>query len=595
MFLLDAHPSMNTLYPASNAENVTGSTRLSCAKEALEGMVSQLMIQSKSNEVGVIVLNTDPVVKSEDGDPRNPFMTSLTLPTVTKPTVELLRAIRRVECGKKDYDGADICKAMEMAEDALRQRTYKKKYARRLVVFTDAAHRVESENTVILRVIDNLRELECTLTVIGVDFENSATFDEPLAEEKAAVKTENGEQEKESNDDAMSAASDGSETTANDSEDEDEDSDNDDEQVDVQNIKSQNEKLLVSVARLTGGSIMAASTMKEVAEEALGKRIPTSMKSKIQFHIAPGLSLNARRSLLLSKASFPSLKKDAVELDSNGNPALDGNGDVMTYPVKQFTDHYADEKSQEEVSENNRTQGYRYGADYIPMSSVDTEGLRIERSDPSIRILGYVDQSAIPRPFLIGPPYLISGFDSHRVCCAIAALAQGLHRLKKVAICTHFKSKGSGPVVGALYPLEENGKTEPTRLFFVQLPFADDRRPFNLFPLEPALEDSAESRACDDLIDAMMLPPDALRSENIANPSIRSFHKTVKVRAVDPTSTQVVSVRTDDDSADPMSTPADVLMGATSALETFARTFPRREVTEEEVKGKKKKKYWTTE
>jgi len=594
VFLLDAHPSMNAPYP-SNDTNVTGSTRLSCSKEALEGMISQLIIQSKQNEVGVIVLNTEPV-KTEDGymdddDNPNPYLTELSMPCVTRPNVELLQAIRRVQCAKTDYSGADVCQGMAVAEEALRQRTYKKKYARRLVVFTDAAHKVESRNEVILRVIDKLRELECTLTVIGVDFELSAKFEEPLSKDQAAVKTEEKEEtgDGSDSDDAMSD-SDGSETTGNESGDDDDDEE--EEEEDIQAVKGQNEKLLISLARLTGGAIVAASTMKEIAEATLGKRIPKSTKKKIQFHIAPGLTLDARCSLLLSKASFPTLKKEAVQLNANQHVMLDGNGEVMANPVKTFTDHFNPDDKAKEVDESNRTHGYRYGSDYIAMSSVDKQGLRLAQSDPAIRILGYVDQSEIPRSLLIGPPYAISGHDSHRVCCAIAALTQGLHRMKKVAICINFKTKSADPILGAIFPLQEEGKSEPTRLFFIQLPFADDKRPFNLNPLELSAEDSQESRACDDLIDAMMLPPDAIRSEQIANPAIRSFRKTVKSRAVDPFFAEIVTAR-EHHSADSMATPASVMKRASSALETFSSVFPREEVAEDEAKSKKKKNFWT--
>ena len=80
------------------------------------------------------------------------------------------------------------------AEIALRQQTFKKKFACRLVVFADAAHKIESSNEELLQVIDRLRELDCTLTVIGVCFEHSVQFEEPLAADQAAGK---GEEEEE--------------------------------------------------------------------------------------------------------------------------------------------------------------------------------------------------------------------------------------------------------------------------------------------------------------------------------------------------------------------------------------------------------------
>jgi hypothetical protein len=605
VFLLDAHPSMNEPYPSTHDENKSdkSSTRLSCAKDALEGMVSQLMIQSKTNEVGVIVFNSDPVVKmEEDGysDAETPYLRELSNPCVTRPSVDLLRAIRKVECAKTEYSGADVIQAMVAAENRLRHRTFKKKYTRRLVIFTDAAHKFESPNVDLLRLIDKLRELECTLSVIGVDFENSATFEAPLPKDEAAVKSEENDEANENDQDETMSDTDGSNTTTGDDKSEDDD---DDESMDSKEeqgdedeskeIKSQNEKLLISVARLTGGSIAAASTMREITDASLGKRIRKSTKPKILFHIAPGLTLNARRSLLMKKEGFPRLTKEAVVFNQDGNPKVDANGEIMTNPVKTVTAHFDSDDKTEEVVESDRTHGYRYGADYIPMSSVDMSGLRQQgSSEPAVRILGYVDQSSVPRSMLFGEPYAITGHDSHRTCCAIAALALALDRMKKAAICVSFKSRNSDPILGALFPLQEEGQPEPTRLYFLQLPYAEEKRPFNLNPLEPSAKDSAESRACDCLIDAMMLPADTLRSEEIANPALRSFRKTVKARAVDPFFNGIVTVR-DETGTDPMATPGEVLEKAASAIETFATTFPREIVTEEEAKGKKKKKYWT--
>jgi hypothetical protein len=332
--------------------------------------------------------------------------------------------------------------------------------------------------------------------------------------------------------------------------------------------------------------------MKEIAESTLGKRIPRSARKNIQFHIAPGLKIEAKCSLLLSKGPFPSLKKDAIQLDESGQPKIDGNDEVMTNAIVTDTSHWDADNKDVEVPPENRTSAFRYGVDLIPMSSLDYVGLKLTLSDPAIRILGYTEQSTVPRSAMIGSPYAISGGDSHRVCCAIAALSQALHRLHKVAICTFVKTKHADPMLGALFPLQEETKSQPTRLFFIQVPFANDMRQFNMLPLEASLEDTAESRACDNLIDSLMLSPDSLRSEQIANPAIRSFRKTIKNRAVDPSSTAIISAR-DHESLDLMSTPCEVLERAASSLEAFRKTFPRKRVVEPDGNDKKKPRYWT--
>ena len=74
--------------------------------------------------------------------------------------------------------------------------------------------------------------------------------------------------------------------------------------------------------------------MKEVADAVLGKRIPKSMKKSIDFHIAPGLTLDAKCSLLLSRAPFPSLKKQAVQLDKKVNPGETETTKSCSTPVR---------------------------------------------------------------------------------------------------------------------------------------------------------------------------------------------------------------------------------------------------------------------
>jgi hypothetical protein len=89
----------------------------------------------------------------------------------------------------------------------------------------------------------------------------------------------------------------------------------------------------------------------------------------------------------------------------------------------------------------------------------------------------------------------------------------------------------------------------------------------------------------------MMLSPETLRSEQIANPAIRALRKTIKNRAIDPSCTTIISAR-DHESGDPMSTPSEVLKRAASSLEAFRKTFPRERMLQTEERDKKKARYW---
>lgn len=590
VFLLDSSPSMKTPYP-SNETASGSSTRLSCSKSAIEGMLGDLMLRSKTNEATVIVLKTRDTMHHLNHEDF-PNLTVLTDGGVTRPTIELLRRVKDVECmddndTEEDLRG-DLVDGIIVAADALRKRTWGKKYNRRLVIFTDAVHELVIDQEQVLKVVDSLREMECTLTVIGLDFKESAEFEHALPNEKKAK-----------NNDEQSVQSDATAERGSDSDDNDhvkeegdndmetDDEDDDDEEKSPEEKKRETERFLISVARLTGGSVRAASSVQQILASNLGKRIPKSVRRKFEFHIAPGLSFEARFSLLLSKASFPSLKKEAVMFTEDAKPMVNGLGQLMTSEIQVTTDHYDHDNKDIGLSASERTQAYKYGADLIPVGSFDTEGLK-QASPTCIKILGYAPQGNIPKSLMMGPPYGISGDKSQRACSAISALAQALHQMKFMALCTVVKTKDADPILGGLFPLVEDQALKPFRLFLIQLPFAGDVRQL----IMPSLPETnkAEDKVCDQLIDALTLPKDVLRSDKIANPGLRSFHKTVVGRAVNP-NCQVISTR-EKGPEDPMSTPKEILDGAKAGLAAFRNTFTLEKVQETSGKRPKKRQYY---
>jgi hypothetical protein len=182
--------------------------------------------------------------------------------------------------------------------------------------------------------------------------------------------------------------------------------------------------------------------------------------------------------------------------------------------------------------------------------------------------LGYLPLPKVPPELRIGPPYAISGADSRRACAAIAALARALRRENQVGIATMVKSKNADPILIGLFPLEEGNN--PIHLVFLQLPFQGDVPTRALPSFEPSKNASKET-ACDDLIDALMMPDEALDYTRIPNPQIRSFHQTVVQRVLDPNH-PVVSARPE--AGDPISTPNEVLERARPALQAFRKIFP---------------------
>lgn len=511
VFILDSSWSMSSMYGST--------TRLESAKEALVTWISDLMIQSKQNETAVVVLKTTTTDHHLDPD-YFPNITALPSNGITRPSVSLLRDIERVSCSEISNDlRGDLMDGLVVAADAMRRRTLGKMYQRSIVILTDACHKVVIDEEQVLQVVDALRDMKCKLHVIGLDFVESAVFEEALPEsEAAAVK------EEDMSDDDISE-----------SDDEDEAAD------DSADSQRETERFLISVARLTGGSVQAAHSLHQILRHKLGKRATTSTRRKCSLLVAPTIDpLPVRVSLLVSKTSMPTLKKEATLLDENNEPLRDGLGNLITSELACTTDHFDSVNKLIGIDETGRTKAVKFGTDWIPLNDFDLQGLK-ERSEVNITILGYTDQSNIGRGYCIGPSYGVSGGESVRSCAALSALAQAMDRLKTCAIGTHVKTQNADPILVALFPLvDKNGTTETHHLVLVQLPYCGDVQKLLTRPLDEHVISAHES-VCDDLIEALMLPAEALDSTLIPNPAIRSFRRTLVQRAIHPECTTTVA------------------------------------------------------
>lgn len=79
-------------------------------------------------------------------------------------------------------------------------------------------------------------------------------------------------------------------------------------------IKQENEKMLISLTKWTGGGVFAASNMQQIFAFSCIKRVPRSTRTKLDLLIAPDLCVTAYTSLLVSKANILSLKRETTIL-----------------------------------------------------------------------------------------------------------------------------------------------------------------------------------------------------------------------------------------------------------------------------------------
>ncbi|GAX19855.1 ATP-dependent DNA helicase 2 subunit 2 [Fistulifera solaris] len=541
VYIIDASSSMNRFYTSKE-------TRLDCAKQAVIDSVSDLMLQSKTNEVCVIVCKTkatahhkiDPGTDLAEEEPPFPHLTELS-DGIQCPTAQLLRDIATIQTDDNtdDIQQGDVIQSILLAADALYTRTHKLKFQRKIVVFTDASHNFIVQKEPFLVVVDALRDMECQIIVVGMGFheDSAALYEVPLPVPSAV--TSNGDKRIKRED------VDGTSYSVKVKD----EPDNSDDEVLYYTEKRNREQLLVTLTEKTGGQVIAASTLQQILDINRGKR------------------------LTASKASYPRTKKELILVDEEtGQIIRDDEGQVVTDTIKTIKKFAEDEKSDDILPDRECTTAIRYGSDLIPIGDNDYEGLKdFTEKGPLLQILGYASTNQVPRIYMYGPPYVITGAESQKACAAIMGLAQALQRSEKVALCTLKKTSKGSPQVGALIPLTEVDFEAPLRLAFLHLPFAGEVRELSMEAFTNIINetDDRKSKVCDDLIDSLMLPDGCLDSGMVFSPFHRSWNQTMVKRVFDP-SVQPETIR---QQVDPLKTPPDILAAAEPVLQSFTATF----------------------
>jgi len=526
----------------------------------------------------------------------------------------------------EDEEG-DLMDAILLASDSIVQRTTGKaggalKIERKIVVLTDAGDNWKADVGLLMGVVEQLQRLGTRLEVIGFDFASSGDFDDPL------MKVEDGDcddntgtsavqiikQEQDSDDNggggAMDENSSGDEDETDD-EDEDETDDSDDdggggggESIIVVRTRKEKERFLLSLTERTGGSVRAVSTESDLAQFSTAMKTMNATRSKYELYVGPGLYAQVLCPLLIGKAPPLTLKKEAVLLDTDlKTPLKDvlGEDDEVDRVVSARQYVVKGENLYDVVPDSDVTTAIRYGSDLIPMDKIAAQGVRKMKQPPSMasgssssssagrrfEILGYMERSKVPISYLTGESRIVSGYNDKEVCtrsrALVGALAQALQQQEKVAICNCYKTNNGDPVLGALFPFSEEGSLRrlkrdehskppppPQQLVFLQLPYAGDVKMLDMQSFEEYI-DADKLKATDNMIDALMLPDDALKSGTVPSPFQRSWNRTKLRRATDP-GCDIVSVRSGV-GTDPMKTPRDVLARSQEAIHKFRAAF----------------------
>lgn len=583
----------------SSSSSSSSTTRLDQARDAVLDTIVDRMWKSKQNDAGVVILRTgmthhhlselekivDPDIDlgryfrkcgrgvklgryipmydgvGEEDDIIYPNLVEFEL---NRPSPSTLRLIRSVQCtiseamASSNSIRGDLCDGLILAADALHRRTNGKKYRRKIVMITDAEHVVDVNLEQLHFVLGELGKMEVELIVLGIEFEEGCASmpiknedldtsrpDDDYVKPEAVTSMDHRKPEVIL---SMEADNDNSMLMVKEEGNPDEfiDDIKDERSIQVEFIKRENEKLLRSIAREVGGVILAANGTN--LTDLLRTKLPNvsglinSMGKKMEFRIAPDLTLMVKTSKLTAQQNLPTTVKEAYQFDPDtGKKVVDGNGELMTLPTRTQTNHYDDDGNF--VPYDKRTDAFRYGSDLIPVGKMDLLGINAAFADPgSIEMMGFINQTVVKESnLLMGPAYAITGGESMKSRTAIAALAMALVETRMVGFCRVVRTRNGEPKIGVLVPKlvecdSDNGGAgvKGAYLAFLELPFADDlqRHIIRRIPSEYQ-GDYEDECVCDDLIDSMMLPHNFM-SNQIPFPALSAYRRMIAHFAMKP-------------------------------------------------------------
>jgi ATP-dependent DNA helicase 2 subunit 2 len=234
--------------------------------------------------------------------------------------------------------------------------------------------------------------------------------------------------------------------------------------------KQENAKLLKSIASNVNGRYMEIEDLAESfhllsAGLGLGTK---PVVSKTILEVSPNLKIPVCYWSKVSKATAPTLKKQ----NKNTPPQAES-------VVKRDISYRNPEDPDQEIPEEEKVKGFKYGNQYVPVNSADEEKFKIPGS-PIIRVIGFIPSTNIPRfHYLDGPTYVYPSQDLDVAHAAVQAFSTAMKEKDRVALVRFVKRDSSDPALMVLIPKKDH--LDRDCFLMHRIPCAEDIREFN-FP-----------------------------------------------------------------------------------------------------------------
>ncbi|TDH67454.1 hypothetical protein CCR75_005968 [Bremia lactucae] len=482
-------------------------TRFAAALAAVENVIQQKLFFKPKDEVGIVAYGseeTENQLNEEQGE--DEYRNVEVVNSIDSPTLHMIKRLRELKPSASEDTKVDILDGIIVALDLLFRRTDGKKYDKRLMIITDAATKIADAGD-LESIVTMMQNMEVKLQVIGLDFEHTT------------IKPKDVEMDNEINEDAIKE-----EIVDNAVKDESM------EQVPskLNNIKAENEKMLVSIAHEVGGEVCSVSKRMQLLAQGMKKTVALTTKFRGSLEFGNNFGIPVYCYLKTKTATLPTLSKESqnsYEKETAGRVKLD-----RRYTSPQNID--------QEISPDEQVKAYRYGSEKVPFASADIEFFKF-RAEKSLKVLGFLDRSQINHSkFVAGTDVFIAEPSKPHAATCFAALIKAMMELDQVLVARFVARKNAAPKVVALIPHGPSpGKGENFyAMWSQQLPYEEDLRNYEFPPLKTRkfIPSDEQQLLADKLIDSLSIRDDKIDEVGKCfNPVIRRFFHAVSMRALD--------------------------------------------------------------
>ncbi|ETV96595.1 hypothetical protein H310_10297 [Aphanomyces invadans] len=535
MIVLDASVAMRSPLGEITRKVDVGS-RFDAAKKAIQGIVNQLLLFRKNDEVGIVMYGTEGTDNQLNSDDGNNYKNVTVLSSIAPVTFDLAKQLQAMEAASVETP-ADVLDGIIVALDLVIRRTDNKKYDKRLVVITDAATPINNPSDMEV-VCTMMQNLEVHLQIIGIDFGLDTKHEQP-----DGVK---------------------------------------DEAVAASFIKSENEKMLHSIATEVQGEVQSVSKRMDFLAQSKLKPVLQTTKMRGNLEFGENLFIPVYVFGKVLEATIPSLQKESQVAKKSSTFAEDD----VPGKVRMERSYFATAQPDDEVPPERRIKAYKYGSEMIPCSTADQAALKL-LTTRGLKVLGFVDKSQWKHGLgMTGTDAVFGDFTKPKAQEALHALSTAMHNEGKFALARFVRAANAAPKIVVLFPNVEEPRLHC--LWMQQLPFEEDLRPYEFPSLvtSPKIQPTAEQfAAADALVDQLSRPASTLHA---FNPALQRLYDTIAQRAMDPNAPLAPLppfveryLREDRSLFEP----------ALPAIQAFDRAFQLKEAAT--AKDNKKKSFWS--